>query len=143
MTCSLGKAPGIPAGAVIGPRKVIALIKKSPLFGGASPPTPAFLHAFLHGAPIYRRNRERLLERIRQFVAGIPPTAAFRYLPDFPVFFTPYNSIADFLAERGILISCFSYPTQQDDPITRIVLHALHTAEDVERVLSALAEWGG
>jgi 8-amino-7-oxononanoate synthase len=136
--CSLGKAPGIPAGAIIGPRRVIERMKKSPLFGGASPPTPAFLHAFLHGAPIYRRNRERLLERVRQFVAGIPASAAFRYLPDFPVFFTPDNGMADFLADRGILISRFSYPTSQDEPITRIVLHALHTAEDVERVLSAL-----
>lgn len=143
VTCSLGKAPGIPAGAVIGPRKAIAMIKKSPLFGGASPPTPAFLHAFLHGAPIYRRNRERLLERIRHFVADIPIAAAFRYLPDFPVFFTPDNSMTDFLADRGILVSQFAYPGPEDALITRIVLHALHTADDVQRVLSALAERRG
>lgn len=135
---SLGKAAGIPAGAVFGKQDLVEAIWQSPLFGGASPPVPAFLHAFIHAAPIYRRNRERLSARIRQFTGGLSLPGRFSYIPGYPVFYTPHNGLAAALEAKGILISSFPYPTAADAPVTRIVLNALHTEEDVARLLSAL-----
>ncbi len=134
---SLSKAPGIPAGVILGPRKIIESIRQNPLFGGASPPTPAFLHALIHGEAIYRRNRERLMARVRQFVAGLPTQWSFRYLPGFPVFHTPHDELASVLEAQGILISSFAYPTPTDERITRVVLNALHKEEDVSTLIHA------
>lgn len=135
---SLGKAPGIPAGAVFGRQELVEAIRQSPLFGGASPPVPAFLHAFVHAAPIYRRNRERLRARIRQFAGGLAHPGQFSYIPEYPVFYTPHNGLAAALEAKGILIPSFPYPTAADAPVTRIVLNALHTEEDVARLLHSL-----
>ncbi len=141
VTSSLGKAPGVPAGVVLGPKDTVEAIRQSPLCGGASPPTPAFLHALVHGEAIYRRNLDRLVARSRQFAAGLYPVTDFRYLPDYPVFYTPHHRLAVFLEERGILISSFPYPSPSDIPVTRLVLHALLTEEDVGRLLEACTAW--
>jgi 8-amino-7-oxononanoate synthase len=136
---SLGKAPGIPAGALTGSSQTIGLIRQSPLFGGASPPNPAFLYAFVHAAQLYRNSLDSLQQRIRQFTDGLPDEAGFRFLPDYPVFYTPDQTFAERLKNKAMLVSSFPYPTPADDAITRVVLNALHTADDITRLLEAIS----
>ncbi len=135
---SLGKALGIPAGVILGPATLIKSICDSPFFGGASPPTPAFLHALLHGAPIYARQRLRLMARIRQWTEGLPTSHGFSYLPDYPVFYTPKHALAGYMKEKGVLLSQFAYPSPQDELITRLILNALHTEADIAQLHAEL-----
>ncbi len=135
---SLGKALGIPAGVILGPRSIVEPIRHSAFFGGAAPPTPAFLYAMLHGTDIYARQRQQLMARIRQWVEGLPAEHGFAYLPHYPVFCTPRHELANYMKDRGILLSQFSYPSPDDGLITRLVLNALHTETDVARLHTAL-----
>jgi len=59
----------------------------------------------------------------------------------FPVFYTAANELTGFLFRRGVWISSFPYPAPTDAPITRIVLSALHTTEDVMEVAALVREF--
>lgn len=134
---SLGKAPGIPAGVILGNRQLLDEIRESPLYGGASPPTPAFLYALCHSQEIYRRNLERLRSRIRQFIRELPTRWPLQFMEDYPVFYTPDESAAGQLEDKGIIISSFSYPRPGDNRISRIILNAQHTESDIQKLLQA------
>ena len=67
---SLGKALGIPAGVVLGDRELMAELRATPFFGGASPEVPAYLYAFLHSQAIYKEARQRLFRNIAYLSSG-------------------------------------------------------------------------
>jgi len=137
ITASLGKAPGIPAGVILGPNHFLERIRESPLYGGASPPAPAFLYAMCHSRDIYRRNRERLLARISQFTGAFPLRWPFQFIENYPVFYTPDTTAAAILEAKGMVISNFSYPRPGDKRISRIILNALHSESDVQKLADA------
>lgn len=134
---SLGKALGIPAGVILSSEKWRSCLIRNPYFGGASPPSPAFLWALLKGQTIYEKCRQKLQLNIRQFVQYLPLESDFHFFPEYPVFYTANSGLAAFLAKRNILISSFPYPTPQDDLVTRIVLSSLHTDGDIQILLGA------
>ncbi len=135
VTASLGKAFGIPGGLVAADRHFIELFRASSFFGGASPIAPAYLHAMLQCKDLYGLQLERLLERIRYFSSFPLVMEKLRSFRDYPVFYAPYPGLADFLAERNILISSFGYPRPSDPIISRIVLSAAHEQEDLDQLL--------
>ena len=136
---SLGKACGIPAGAVFGPRPWIKRIWDGPFFGGASPAPAPYLHAFLRAGDLYAAQRQRLWEQVRYFLHRLPPQLPLRYLPDFPVFFSADETLSPSLEARGIILSSFRYPSAEDPVFTRIIINSLHTEADLEELLGALA----
>lgn len=136
---SLGKALGVPGGAVLADAAFIAQLRGSPFFGASSPAVPAYLWAFLAAerAGLYTAARQRLGALVAQFAAAVGALGLFRHQLGFPVFYTAANALAPFLEARGILVSSFAYPTPADACITRVVLNALHTAADVVQVAAA------
>ena len=135
---SLGKAFGVPGGAIMGPKNIVELIWKTPMFGGASPISPAFLNAFVKGQTIYAQKRALLKQNIRHFLKHLPNRQAFKYIDDFPVFYTKFNHLTTYLTRNQILISSFPYPSPEDDPITRIILNGSHTTADIDTLLGNL-----
>lgn len=138
VVASLGKAFGIPAGAILGTKKRIEQLKNSPFFGGASPAVPAYLHAFLQAQDLYPSLRQQLQERIQQFAAFAESSGRFRFLSNYPVFYTEKNELANQLKEANILLSSFPYPTKDSPLITRVILNALHTEADVKTLISSI-----
>jgi 7-keto-8-aminopelargonate synthetase-like enzyme len=138
---SLGKALGIPGGIVLGDEHFIGELRKSPFFGASSPVIPAYLYAFLHAEAIYRQARQQLFDNVRRFAEQISNLGLFQHFSDYPVFYTPDNHLYDYLLERGVFISSFPYPTPQDACITRVVLSALHTLEDIDRVADLVTQY--
>ncbi|MFN7116627.1 MAG: aminotransferase class I/II-fold pyridoxal phosphate-dependent enzyme [Saprospiraceae bacterium] len=135
---SLGKALSIPGGVILGSQPLIQNIWQSPYFGGASPITPAYLHAFLHAKTLYQQQREQLLHHIHHFTAATTDLDLFETFNQFPVFYTRENILADFLSHYKVLISSFPYPTAQSERITRIVLNAAHSEEDIVVLIDLL-----
>ena len=135
---SLGKALGIPAGVILGPKMWLERLWVSPYFGGASPPAPAYLLALVQGQSFYAESRQKLQANIQQFVQNLPELVDFHFFPEYPVFYTPNSGLAAFLSQRKILISSFPYPTPQDALVTRIVLSSLHTDGDISSLLESL-----
>ncbi|MEL6866885.1 MAG: aminotransferase class I/II-fold pyridoxal phosphate-dependent enzyme [Bacteroidota bacterium] len=138
VVASMGKAWGIPAGLVLGSKDLIGELMSSAFFGGASPAVPAYLYAFLKGQSLYEEYRLALQERIAQFVVGWSSPDLFQHLPHYPVFYTPQNDLADFLAQKQILISNFPYPRPTDNKITRVVINSLHREADISFLLSQM-----
>lgn len=137
VAASLGKAFGIPAGVILSSETFIKQLKQSSFFGGASPASPAYLHAFLKVPSLFEQQRVVLLQHIEQFKKVNTP---FKSLPDYPVFFTNHSLLFEQLLEQQILISSFAYPLSTSPKITRIVLNAAHTKEDIEYLKNVIEE---
>lgn len=150
---SLGKAFGMPGGVILGPFSFIEELEQSPFFGGASPISPAFLHAFTRGQDLYRQCLNRLRKNIFRFHQAVaspgqnpplnPAWPPFHTFDDYPVFFTPDNGLADFLARHRVLLSSFPYPTPNDKLLTRVVINSLHTNEDIDRLVELSRQYWG
>ena len=139
---SMGKACGIPGGAVLSSdAEFIAKLRHSAFFAASSPVVPAYLHAYLHAAPVYTEARQRLADNVAHFVQATAQTGLLQSFDGFPVFYTAANELTGFLFRRGVWISSFPYPAPTDAPITRIVLSALHTKEDVVEVAALVREF--
>lgn len=137
---SLAKAMGLPGGVILGDKDTIQSIRSNPLFVGASPMIPAYLYAFLKSQNVYQRARTELLKNINLFkTLGSKHLHLFKYYDNYPVFYTEQVYLMDKLLKSKILISSFSYPNPNDPPITRIILSALHTEEDIEYLCRQLA----
>lgn len=135
---SLGKAFGIPGGAIFGLQSIIDKLWQSPYFGGASPAPPAFLYAFLQAQPLYHQHRQQLQANIKQFVTGLQLPIEIRKIEDYPLFYIPDQAIAAFLSAEKVLISSFAYPTPTDPTITRVVLNSGHHSTDINRLIFLL-----
>lgn len=127
---SIGKALGVPGGLVAGSKSLIYKLKQSPSFTAASPIAPAFLYAFLKAQPIYRTARQKLVRRVRQFQKANSVRELFRFFGDYPVFYTSRHQLAEAVGDE-MLLSSFPYPHPDSEPVTRVVLNALHTEEDI------------
>ncbi|KUG05928.1 aminotransferase class I/II-fold pyridoxal phosphate-dependent enzyme [Solirubrum puertoriconensis] len=130
---SLGKACGIPGGVVLGDAAFVGSLRRSAFFAASSPVVPAYLYAFLHAQELYQQARQQLAANVQRF-ADAAPAGLFQGTEGFPVFYTAANELADYLQQREVLISSFPYPAPTDPCITRVVLSALHSPADVERV---------
>lgn len=142
VVASLGKALSLPAGIILGEESFVEQLRATAPFGGASPPSPAYLHAWLSAERLIAGQRSRLADNIELF-ERLAPMANFHGLPDYPVFGTSHHALADFLATRHLHLSSFSYPRATDPRITRIVLNAGHGPEDILRLTDALHDFFG
>jgi 7-keto-8-aminopelargonate synthetase-like enzyme len=135
VVASLGKACGVPGGVVLSSDAgFVAELRRSAFFSASSPVVPAYLQAFVRAKALYEQARAQMAANARQFAQAVAETGLFQSFDDFPVFYTPANALAPYLQQRGIWISSFAYPAPTDAPITRVVLSALHTSEDVAQV---------
>ncbi|GHA55707.1 aminotransferase class I/II-fold pyridoxal phosphate-dependent enzyme [Pontibacter akesuensis] len=135
---SMGKALGIPAGIILGPKWLIEQVKASAYFGGASPAIPAYLYAYLRAGAIYKEARKVMQENIELFRQQVRQPYLFQVIPGYPVFSTKQQSLTAYLEQQRIIISSFCYPTAESAPVTRVILSSLHTAADVQRLTEAI-----
>ncbi|TVR75961.1 MAG: pyridoxal phosphate-dependent aminotransferase family protein [Saprospirales bacterium] len=140
---SLGKAMGLPAGFILGPSNCLDRIRATPSFGGSSPPNPAFLYAWLKGGEIFEKQLQKLRDNIHYFRSQINIEKYFDSLADRPFFFCKQKGIYTHLLEREIVISSFNYPGPDDPVVTRVVLNALHTNEDIEKLCAEIEGYEG
>lgn len=133
---SLNKALGIPAGAIWGAKSVIAKLRQSPWYAGASPPAPAYMYALkmLLEQNKYETARAALMGNIAHFSSAVEGLALFESMPGYPVFCSSNAALFDYLLQNGILASCFPYPSPADAPVTRIAISSLHQKEDLDRL---------
>jgi len=128
---SLGKGLGLPAGIILGSEAQIGRIKGTPLFGGASPGSPAFLRTFLEMEDRYLEKKRWLSEASGFFAhetAKIPQVKGSRNFPAF--IYTEDEWVKEF-EKAGIITSSFSYPTPDSPNINRIIISGFHEMEDL------------
>lgn len=136
--CSLGKGYGIQAGAVFGTNARIEELTNTDFFGGASPAAPAALAALSEGHLIYQEQRALLRKNLKLFLNKTRILKRFRFIQDHPVFIFENAELAHTLERNGILITNFKYPNDEGVLMSRIVISAAHTKEDIEFLTSVL-----
>ena len=137
-TYSLAKAFGIVGGAVSGPSEVIAAIKSRPEYSGATALSPAQAYAFVNGQHIYHRQREKLKAGITYFEAALYDLEGIQHTASLPVFMLPVQFKEQLFHDNDILISAFAYPDPTGKKLQRVVLNALHTFADLDRLASVV-----
>ena len=136
---SLGKALALPAGVLFGERADLEQVKSLPQFGGASPPAPAFLYAWLRSSELIREQNMKLKERVDKLYALAARYPRFlQMVPGFPVARVLPEHWVTKLHGAGIAISSFRYPHPDADLYSRIVLRADHTTEAVDYLIVQL-----
>lgn len=136
VVASLNKAIGIPAGMILADENVIELLRNSPWFTGASPCAPAYMYAlnmFL-ATDAYSKAFHQLQSNVRHFKNSISETGFFTGIIDYPVFCSDNTFLFPFLLDNGIMVSCFSYPSSTDLPVTRLAISAIHQKEDLDQL---------
>ena len=136
VVASLAKGIGIDGGVVLAKQGIIDQLKASPMFSAASPPSPAFLYAFIKSEEIYQENRERLKSNMMFFAEHI--SDKLQYTKGFPVFYAENPELYEQLVKKGVVISSFNYPQASDPLMNRIVINSLHTEADLRYLLSCL-----
>jgi 8-amino-7-oxononanoate synthase len=136
ITYSLSKAYNLVGGAVSCSKEIAAELRASPFYTASTSISPAFAYAFLNGQELYQQQREKLEYNIQLFrnLTG----DQYKSHPQLPIFILPGDLTESKLAKAGIIISSFAYPDPYGENINRVVLSALHTKDDLERLAIAL-----
>ncbi|MGK7393715.1 MAG: aminotransferase class I/II-fold pyridoxal phosphate-dependent enzyme [Candidatus Cyclobacteriaceae bacterium M3_2C_046] len=129
---SLGKALGIPGGVIFPDQTLNQKIRNHPFFGSSSPINPAYLYALVHAGSIYQDALVALRQNITYFREAVEPLNLFKFLDNYPVFYTTEEQLYPYLAQKHILISSFRYPTGADPLVNRVVVNSNHTKEDLD-----------
>ena len=140
---SMGKAMGLPGGAIIGPSDYIHRTKIHPLFGGSSPFLPAYAFAFVHADAIYYQAYQELMRNINMFSGLVSQSGLFKFIDGFPIYCTAYHDLAGFMENHQVRISHFAYPSPRDNLYTRIIINGLHTTGDIEHIGRLVNEFVG
>lgn len=131
MCCSLGKGFGIQAGAVFGSKQDIKSMENTPFFGGASPASPAAMATFINAQDIYKERSAILNDNLNLFLENTEQLSDFRYMNGHPTFSFQNTKLADALAQQKVIITNFNYPDENSSVMSRIVLSASHTKDDI------------
>jgi 8-amino-7-oxononanoate synthase len=128
---SLGKGLGLPAGIVLGSSAEVNKIKATPLFGGASPASPAHLCTFLQMEERYLEKKSWLEDACGIFAQETAKIKQIKGSKNFPVFVYTENSWLKEFEKAGIITSSFPYPTASSPTVNRIVISGFHELEDL------------
>lgn len=135
---SLGKAFGMPGGMISGSSDMLIPIYNSPFFGGASPMSLPYFHAFLRCQDIFSKERETLRRLLARMQGAPIVQQLFTQIKNHPVFYTRETNLAAYLYKQKVLISSFSYPEPSDPLVNRVVVNSLHKPEDLAILFEVL-----
>lgn len=140
-TTSMGKALGIGAGAISGDVERLRALRGSPLYAGASPPSPTALATFLRASNIYAASRQKLFRFIERVKTALASSPYLRFAGVHPSIGCVSPELIDHLEDKGILISNFKYSGDRNSLPGRIVLSAGHNEEDIEMLIASIKQF--
>lgn len=140
---SLNKAMGIPGGVILASNPILEQIRKTAWFSGSSPTSPAYIAAArdLLKDGIYEKAHDRLISNITYFNSQLSTYQTLSSAPNYPVFCSTDESLHSYLIDKGILTTCFSYPSPEDKPLVRMVISTCHEKEDLFFLAGAINEF--
>jgi 7-keto-8-aminopelargonate synthetase-like enzyme len=136
---SLSKAMNIQAGAVsCSSTERANALRNTSWYAATTPPAPSMLFALLDTKAIYREQLLTLKDNIQFLQQLIADKAGISYHPELPVLILPETLDEDYFAAKKIIVSSFAYPNPQGRKINRAVITALHTKEDLMKLVDAI-----
>jgi 8-amino-7-oxononanoate synthase len=138
VVASMAKGLGIDAGVILSRKYIIEKLRESPVYAGASPPSPGFLYAYVNARNIYKEELEKLRVNMSFFNGFIEDHVGIIYCYDLPVYLIENDGARDYLALNEITISSFAYPDPKGEALNRVVLNSGHTKEEIRKLASVL-----
>jgi len=152
MTTTLAKGLGCYGGAVLGRRGLVQKVQDNAwVYRSSTPVPPPLAAAALAAVGVMERGGVERVARLRANVERV--SAGLRRLgllgtrsadvpiPIFTFWFEPgaaMQTVYERLLEAGVLAPLIAYPGGPTEHYFRVVVNAMHTEADVERLLSAL-----
>ncbi len=137
---SMAKALGVDAGVILGTMKIIDKFRTSPVYAGASPPSPGVLFAYVNAYAIYQEELQNLRSNTKFFTGLIGKIACLSYINDFPVILLNEAYAGNYLASKGIILSSFAYPDPKGKPLNRVVVNSGHSEIELRGLAEAILE---
>lgn len=128
---SLGKGFALQMGAVLGSTNIIGQLTATDFYGGSSPAAPALAATFLNASDIYASQFTKLKKNILIFQNSVKNLSFFMWMDGYPCFTFQDEAFSNYLLQNNIVVTNFRYPTEKDALMSRIVISAFHTPEDV------------
>lgn len=138
VVASLAKGMGTDAGVVLSSFANISILKRSPMFMGASPCSPAALFALINSEKIRSDAYDKLQRNIAYFRQRIQELECIKFIDNFPVFTSSESEMYSYLLENKVLISSFPYPLSTSPLLNRVVVSSLHTEDDLDLLSESL-----
>lgn len=135
---SLSKAFSCEGGAISGTEKDIEGIKKLSYFTASTGMSPAYAYAWMNAQKLFLKQGQRLKNNIFYFKKKTGDLKQIQHDPQLPVFYLNSDQLYDHCLNDHILLSAFRYPTDRDPLTVRVVLNALHTQEDLDKLSECL-----
>lgn len=136
---SLSKAFHMNGGAVCGSLKWINEVKQHVNYATSTPIMPSLAYAWLKSEQLFQHQREILKQNIR-YLQKLTTNYTFVANEGTPVFVAAKKGLADSLLQNKVIISSFSYPHPENDPVNRIVLNACHLKSDLEKLAQLIGQ---
>lgn len=136
--CSLGKGIGIQAGAVFGNGKRVQKLRNTSFFGGASPALPAFMGTLLETKDLYQQRRTKLMDNYDLFLQTLRAPTFFDHVKGHPTFEFMDAGFARALESNKIIFTNFNYPDENGPLVSRLVLSAYHSHDDIARLATTI-----
>lgn len=136
--CSLGKGFGLQVGAIFGLKNRIDSFKNTSFFGGASPAAPANLAALIDAESIYYSKRKSLEHNLQLFLKKVENINSFKFMKGHPTFTFSDEKLNNHLENHNIIVTSFRYPNETSPIMSRIVISASHTENDVVKLCDCL-----
>lgn len=130
---SLSKAFHLNGGAICGSRKWINAVRRHVNYATSTPLMPSLAHAWLMAGDLFQQQRQILQQNIH-YLQKLTTNDTFVANGGTPVFAVSKKGIAPYLLQHKIIVSSFSYPHPESDPVNRVVLNALHLKQDLEKL---------
>lgn len=134
---SLAKAFAVQGGAIAGTQEEISELRTFPSYTASTAMAPAGAYAWLENFHHIEPQRAILFDHIR-FLESRLPAGMFDHDSRLPIFAIRSVPLYTYLLNQGMVLSSFPYPRPSDPPITRIVLQAGHSREQLERLAICL-----
>ena len=98
---------------------------------------PAALATLIRGESIIKKKQKLLQKNIDQFLQNLNNSEQFIYIDNYPAFYFSNSKLTRTLEKNGVLVTNFNYPNENSPMMSRIVLSAAHTSDDI-RIISRL-----
>lgn len=137
ISCSLSKAFHLEGGAICCSAAFAATVRKQATYAASTAIMPAFMHSFMQADDLYRKQRLKLMANISSLAEKLKDLSYVNHY-GLPIFVLPGSLTEDEFKPFKIIISSFGYPNPGDPKNNRVVVSALHTAEDLTAVANSI-----
>lgn len=133
---SLSKAFNMEGGAVSCSKEWAKKLRHHPNYTGSTAINPALIHAFIKSKRLYAIQREKLKKNIT-WLKKYLPHHILNHDSDLPIFICEDENAEEIFYKQGVIISSFGYPDPASKKINRVVINALHTKKDLQKLILA------